>query len=1286
MADNLLDKASILLTPTAYNDGSMLSVKPENGDGDFTFSRSSAATRVNAQGLVENVQIISSELVSNGNFSQIGTEEVSNGNFSQEGSELVTNGDFATDSDWSKGTGWSIEDGVAKVDNTNTNYISQDGIVSDTKTYAITFTILNYISGSIRLRLGNTYGDYVSGNGTYTKYIQCTTSNKFRVYSSPSGANLSIDNVSVKEVGQDWSLETGWSIGEDIANCINGSGVSIYQTNAVDVGKQYKLTFNVSNYSQGWLETVGGFVSGVLAEADGYYEVYGTAASTTFGFSAFGSFNGSITNISVKEVGQDWTFGTGWSIGDGVAESTALSTRSVFQNLGNAVVGKKYKITYTILETNGGNFKLVYGGVNGTIRNSVGTYTEIITATSSSDSNVYFDALNVMIGKISNISVKEITDDTDLPRINYEGFSYQDSLGSEEVVNGDFSNGFNLWTNEGGVWSIQNNYVNGNGANGANEELTQSNVTTVGKTYKVIFEVLNYVSGSVTFLGTDIGNIVANGVYTTYYTASSSVIRLRGTNFNGSIDNVSVKEYLGQEVVPDSGCGSWLLEGQSTNIIPYSEDFSNAAWVKGNVIITPNQGISPDGLNNAFKYVGSSIGQNFQTTINVSSNYTYSFYVKAINSPFIRLRTSDGSCWFNMTTNAVATNTFASAEIKSIGNNWYRLSVTSSSFTSSNSFFIHPHATDNTTSEMNGAEFLLWGAQVENQSFSTSYIPTSGAANTRLQDIANNSGNSTLINSTEGVLYAEIAALSSPVDSPKNITISDGTVNNYVRIEYYQDGRVYGNVYDGTSVAANFVVNQLNFNKVAIQYSSSGSKLYVNGTGVDFASKIFTSNTLNTIQFSSAAADSNYFYGKNKALAVYKEALTDANLRSLTYPNPVATTFDLDFDTIAEQFTFTRGSEATFVNAQGLIESTASNDAPRIDYSTGAKAFLLEPQSTNLIPYSEDFSEWTNTRSSDSIGFTSPNGTNNATLLITESDSASNNKYIQSDLFNISSGAKITGSVFLKANQLNWARVILVNSSLNKSIDCFFNLESGVVGTSSATGSSTVSSTSIEDYGNGWFRCNIVGDLDTSTNCRMRCYLADGDNDSSVYGDGTSGIYIYGAQIEQQSYATSYIPTSGASATRNQELCNNATPVINSEEGTLYAEMATLADTDSIYRAISVSDGTTSNRAIIRYNLGASDITFLYVKDGVASANIYHIGSEKASDFNKFAFSWKLNEFKVYLNGTQVGVTDTVGNVSNAFTKLSFNDGVANPFYGNTKGLKVYPKALADVQLEDLTS
>ena len=78
---NLLEKASILLTPTAYDDGKILSVKPIDGSGDFDFTRNSDATRVNSAGLIESLQTLSSNLVSNGDFSQ-------------EGPELVTNGDF----------------------------------------------------------------------------------------------------------------------------------------------------------------------------------------------------------------------------------------------------------------------------------------------------------------------------------------------------------------------------------------------------------------------------------------------------------------------------------------------------------------------------------------------------------------------------------------------------------------------------------------------------------------------------------------------------------------------------------------------------------------------------------------------------------------------------------------------------------------------------------------------------------------------------------------------------------------------------------------------------------------------------------------------------------------------------------------------------------------------------------------------------------------------------------------------------------------------------------------
>ena len=333
----------------------------------------------------------------------------------------------------------------------------------------------------------------------------------------------------------------------------------------------------------------------------------------------------------------------------------------------------------------------------------------------------------------------------------------------------------------------------------------------------------------------------------------------------------------------DSSCPSLLLEPQSTNLIPYSEDFSNAAWVKGNVILTPNQGISPDGLNNAFKYVGSSISQNFQTIINVSSNYTYSFYVKTINSPFIRLRTSDGSCWFNMTTNAVATNDFASAEIKNIGNNWYRLSVTSSSFTSSNSFFIHPHATDNTSIEMDGSEFLLWGAQVEEQSYPTSYIPTNGATATRLADVCNNAGTSDTFNDSEGVLMVEISALADSGNG--QIRINEQGVLNSVIMEFRDSGttlRTY--IFDGN--ATNQFLSETNINpndniKIALKYKQNDCSLYLNGF-VKATDTIATMpSNLNALSFDQGDGG-NPFYGNTKQIQYYDTALTDSEIEELT--------------------------------------------------------------------------------------------------------------------------------------------------------------------------------------------------------------------------------------------------------------------------------------------------------------------------------------------------------------------------------------------------------------------
>ena len=248
MADNLLDKASILLTPTAYDNGSMLSIKPENGDGDFDFSRNSAATRVNAQGLVENVQIISSELVSNGNFSQIGTEEVLNGNFSQEGSELVTNGDFSNGStNWSLIGDVSISNGVATFldsgSNTNSRLIQSS--ISIGNSYKVTFEVTRYVNGRAQVVLGSGTTisvDISSGVGTYTIYGVSSGSNQFELKRNGGYPNFDFDvtNISVKEVGQNWTLGSGWSIGDNKAVRVGTSAGNLTQS-PFTIGKTYKV-------------------------------------------------------------------------------------------------------------------------------------------------------------------------------------------------------------------------------------------------------------------------------------------------------------------------------------------------------------------------------------------------------------------------------------------------------------------------------------------------------------------------------------------------------------------------------------------------------------------------------------------------------------------------------------------------------------------------------------------------------------------------------------------------------------------------------------------------------------------------------------------------------------------------------------------------------------------------------------------------------------------------------------------------------------------------------------
>ena len=841
----------------------------EDLSGDFDFSRNSAATRVNAQGLVENVQILSPELVSNGNFSQIGTEEVLNGNFSQEGSELITNGSFDTDSDWSK-VNATISGGTGNLNGTGVTSLLFQNILTDGKTYTATFTISDY-NGSGSAKIINSNGDTyytITENGTFTIYFKHIFADGLFYFRAISGAAYSIDNVSVKEVGQNWALGSGWSIGDNEAISDGSANTSLTQSISFNPSI-LKIKFEVSDLTQGSVRLFvnkPAFTQLLQVSSNGSYEttVSVTSGANNIYFYSTSNFIGSITNISVKEVGQDWTLGTGWSIGDGVVE--ANNTSSFISQSGLIEASKLYRLTFEARLKSGtnGTINAYIGGSNNqqfTIANTNWqSFTYEDTRGGSAADSIYFNNNGTEL-ELDNISVKEITHDTNIPRINYEGFSYQDSLGSELVVNGDFSVDSDWAKNTN--WSISGGTANADGT--SSNPIFQNNVVTANKPYKVTFTITDISQGAFYLdLGLSTSGISYSsiGTYTETITSGSGNTRVYfrcSGNTIGSIDNVSVKEVTGQEVVPDSGCGSWLLEPQSTNLITYSEDFSQ--WTLGsNATLSYESGIvAPDGSLGVYRLTLPAQSSTFllSNSFTGKNPLASSIYAKsaATNNDF---NLFDGSTTSSLKT---ATSEWQRFDYIGIGS---QLGIINQGDT-----FI--------------TDIYIWGAQAEAQSYATSYIPTNGATNTRLKDLANNSGNATLINSTEGVLYAEIAANANE-GSFRQLTISDGSGSNRVSIDFTStDNQIRSFSSSGGGTAANMsasVSNATQFNKVAVKYKLNDYALWINGVEVDTDTSASTPIGLSELAFDNGAGG-NDFYGKTKALAVFP-ILTDAELQSLT--------------------------------------------------------------------------------------------------------------------------------------------------------------------------------------------------------------------------------------------------------------------------------------------------------------------------------------------------------------------------------------------------------------------
>ncbi len=374
-----------------------------------------------------------------------------------------------------------------------------------------------------------------------------------------------------------------------------------------------------------------------------------------------------------------------------------------------------------------------------------------------------------------------------------------------------------------------------------------------------------------------------------------------------------------------------------------------------------------------------------------------------------------------------------------------------------------------------------------------------------------------------------------------------------------------------------------------------------------------------------------------------------------------------------KEFDFTRNTTATFVGKNGLIQQSATN-IPRIDFKDNTTGhLLLEPQSTNLIPYSEDFSNssWSKvnvTVTSNQV--ISPDGTVNADFLLP------NTSNVAHTLFEKINASAQTYSVFLKSGGYDYA--FLGENNVSDTNGVFFDLINGVI-----TKNTSTLSANIEDYGNGWFRCSLFGSFLTN----FKNIMPSQDGQTFFFsGNGTDGIYIWGAQLEALPYASSYIPTSGSTVTRNGEVCNNSGSVqdFNSEEGVLYAEVSALVGTGGGTRRIDIGNSLTPNQ-YVRLQIANGDGTLYGIVNNGAEQFLFNYTSFNATQNNKIAIKYKQNDFALWVNGVEVG-TDTSGTTFSAdtLTKLNF---VASSsiFYGKTKNLKVFKRALSDGELYLLT-
>jgi hypothetical protein len=370
---------------------------------------------------------------------------------------------------------------------------------------------------------------------------------------------------------------------------------------------------------------------------------------------------------------------------------------------------------------------------------------------------------------------------------------------------------------------------------------------------------------------------------------------------------------------------------------------------------------------------------------------------------------------------------------------------------------------------------------------------------------------------------------------------------------------------------------------------------------------------------------------------------------------------------------FTRASTATFVGSNGLIQSAAV-DAARFDHdpiTRACKGLLIEEARTNLLLQSENLgTTWTLINATVSSNVTvAPDGNTTADKVI---ENTANADHGLTQAFPLSIGAS-SFSCYAKKSERVWIRIFFGGLP-----NTWFNLDNGTIGTVGAGVTAA-----IVDAGNGWYRCSVSGVRVGAGPTLHGAILATGNGIMTYAGDGTSGIFLWGAQLEAGSFPTSYIPTEATALTRSADVCSitgsNFTGMYNQTEGAMLVDAFTPA---SGIRKIVTCTALFSKEVTLLTNVSAAE---LEVVDGVSQVDVSSGSPISPNTAFKLACAYKLNDFALTKNGV-APQTDTSGTVPTVDTMIVGSGPAGNTMCGCVSSLRYYKKRLSDAKLQTLTT